>query len=129
MGNDICVGFETRSCIQTALRQILRSQIIWQLKVRMDQSPSQPGSPLINLDQCGSAPLEDLVEVGQVGDLDEGAVLGHGLGRVTQVPLGVPEYRVLNAATAGQGESVRQISSCTLQQHEQKEMKRQILLI
>ena len=54
---------------------------------------------MTTLDHSRSASLEDLVEVRQVGDLDEGAVLGHGLGRVAQVPLGVPEYRVLDATS------------------------------
>ena len=44
-----------------------------------------------------SAALEDPVEVWQVRDLDEGAVLGHGLWRVREVPLGVGEDGVLDA--------------------------------
>ena len=51
-------------------------------------------SPVGSLD---SAPLKDPVEVRQVGDLDEGAVLGHGLGRVREVPLGVSEDGQLDA--------------------------------
>ena len=51
-------------------------------------------SPVGSLD---SAPLKDPVEVRQVGDLDEGAVLGHGLGRVGEVALGVSEDGVLDA--------------------------------
>ena len=51
-------------------------------------------SPVGSLD---SAPLKDPVEVRQVGDLDEGAILGHGLGRVGEVALGVSEDGVLDA--------------------------------
>ena len=49
------------------------------------------------LSLLASAALKDPVEVGQVCDLDEGAVLGHGLGRVREVPLGVGEDGVLDA--------------------------------
>ena len=44
-----------------------------------------------------SAPLEDPVEIGQVGDLHEGPVLGHALGRVAEIPLGVSKHGVFNA--------------------------------
>ena len=44
-----------------------------------------------------SAALEDPVEVWQVRDLDERTVLGHGLWRVREVPLGVGEDGVLDA--------------------------------
>ena len=55
------------------------------------------GPPCFFVTRSSSAALEDPVEVWQVRDLDEGAVLGHGLWRVREVPLGVGEDGVLDA--------------------------------